>query len=200
MSPRSYGWCPAATMFFGSRSGSLSAATSRPSATIPCDERKLSSSVTVRTPALPLDERQDVGHRAAAPLVDRLVVVADHAQVRAEPAEPLDQLLLDRVRVLVLVHDDVPDVIADVPDKRPGDLVVGVLAEQVDRDPQQLGEVEVVLLREQLPVPVTRRDQLGRQQRLVHVVLAEDAQDLHPQRRVDVSPELLRRARSPPRR
>ena len=34
MSPRSYGWCPAATMFFDSRSGSLSAATSRPSATI----------------------------------------------------------------------------------------------------------------------------------------------------------------------
>ena len=50
MSPRSYGWCPAATMFFDSRSGSLSAATSRPSATIPWDERKFSSSVTVRTP------------------------------------------------------------------------------------------------------------------------------------------------------
>ena len=36
-------------MFLASRSGSLRAATSRPSATIPGEERKLSSSVTLRT-------------------------------------------------------------------------------------------------------------------------------------------------------
>ena len=88
----------------------------------------MSSSVTVRTPLLPLGERQDVRDRAAAPLVDRLVVVADHAQVRPEPAEPLDQLLLDRVRVLVLVDHDVPDVVADVPDQRPGHVVVGIVS------------------------------------------------------------------------
>ena len=60
-------------------------------------------------------ERDDVRDLAAAPLVDRLVVVADDAQVRAEPDEAADQPLLQRVDVLVLVDDDVPDVVPDVP-------------------------------------------------------------------------------------
>ena len=59
-------------------------------------------------------ERDDVGDLTAAPLVDGLVVVADDTQVRAEMDEPLDQALLDRVDVLVLVDDDVLDVVADV--------------------------------------------------------------------------------------
>ena len=59
-------------------------------------------------------EGDDVGDLAAAPLVDRLVVVADDAQVRAELRQAADQSLLQRVDVLVLVDDDVSDVVADV--------------------------------------------------------------------------------------
>ena len=59
-------------------------------------------------------ERDDVRDLAAAPLVDRLVVVADDAQVRAELRQPADESLLQRVDVLVLVDDDVADVVADV--------------------------------------------------------------------------------------
>ena len=51
---------------------------------------------------------------AAAPLVDRLVVVADDAEVRAELHQPADESLLQRVDVLVLVDDDVADVVPDV--------------------------------------------------------------------------------------
>src|SRR5690606_18098968 len=51
-------------------------------------------------------DREDVLDGTATPLIDRLVVVADHAQVRAVAGEPADQLLLDRVGVLVLVDDD----------------------------------------------------------------------------------------------
>ena len=46
---------------------------------------------------------------AAAPLVDRLVVVADHADAGAQLVQLLDHRLLDRVHVLVLVDDDVLD-------------------------------------------------------------------------------------------
>ena len=59
-------------------------------------------------------EGDDVGDLAAAPLVDRLVVVADDAEVRAELRQPPDQPLLQRVDVLVLVDHDVADVVADV--------------------------------------------------------------------------------------
>ena len=52
-------------------------------------------------------EGQDVAHVAAAPLVDRLVVVTDDADAGAEFVNRLDDGLLDRVDVLVLVDDDV---------------------------------------------------------------------------------------------
>ena len=44
----------------------------------------------------------------AAPLVDGLLVVADHAQLHLRAGQQLDQPLLGRVDVLVLVHDQVP--------------------------------------------------------------------------------------------
>ena len=63
---------------------------------------------------VPVGEGDDVRDLAAAPLVDRLVVVSDDAEVRAELGQPADQSLLQRVDVLVLVDDDVADVVADV--------------------------------------------------------------------------------------
>ena len=52
-----------------------------------------------------LVEREDVLDVAAAPLVDRLVVVADHADPRAQLVKRPDDRLLHRVHVLVLVDD-----------------------------------------------------------------------------------------------
>ena len=63
---------------------------------------------------VPVGERDDVRDLAAAPLVDRLIVVADDAEVRAELRQPPDEPLLQRVDVLVLVDDDVADVVTDV--------------------------------------------------------------------------------------
>jgi hypothetical protein len=54
-----------------------------------------------------LFERDDVGHRRPAPLVNRLVVVANHTHLGSASSQPLDQPLLHRVDVLVLVHDQV---------------------------------------------------------------------------------------------
>ena len=63
---------------------------------------------------VPVGERDDVRDLAAAPLVDRLIVVADDAEVRAELRQAADEALLQRVDVLVLVDDDVADVVTDV--------------------------------------------------------------------------------------
>src|SRR5829696_987444 len=57
---------------------------------------------------VPLGEGEDVGDLAAAPLVDRLVVVTNDAEVGAEAAERSDQPFLDRVDVLIFVDDHVP--------------------------------------------------------------------------------------------
>ena len=59
-------------------------------------------------------EGNDVRDVASPPLVDRLVVVADNTEVRAELREAPDQALLKRIDVLVLVYHDVSDVLADV--------------------------------------------------------------------------------------
>ena len=58
-------------------------------------------------------ERDDVGDVRPAPLVDRLVVVADDAQLDVRPGQQLDQSLLRRVDVLVLVDDEMPEVGVD---------------------------------------------------------------------------------------
>jgi hypothetical protein len=56
-----------------------------------------------------LGEAEDVLHVGAVPLEDGLVVVADDGQRGAEVGEGANDLLLQRVGVLVLVDDDVPD-------------------------------------------------------------------------------------------
>ena len=52
-------------------------------------------------------EPQDVGHLGAAPAVDRLVVVAHHAQVAVAGGQGLDDAVLAAVGVLVLVDQQV---------------------------------------------------------------------------------------------
>jgi hypothetical protein len=52
-------------------------------------------------------EAEDVGDLGAAPAVDRLVVVADHAQVLARAGEPAHHLELGAVGVLILVDHQV---------------------------------------------------------------------------------------------
>ena len=59
-------------------------------------------------------EGDDVGHVRAAPLVDGLLVVADHAQFDLRAGQQLDQPFLGRVDVLVLVHDQVAELGVDL--------------------------------------------------------------------------------------
>src|SRR5437763_729425 len=91
-------------------------------------------------------EGDDVGDLAASPLVDRLIVVADDTEVRAELRQPSDETLLERVDVLVLVDDDVADVIADVAADR-GCVFIAVLVtlEELDGEMDELRVVEVSL-------------------------------------------------------
>lgn len=56
----------------------------------------------------PAAKAHDVRHVGPAPLVDRLIVVADDAQLHRRLGEELDQPLLCRVDVLVLVDDEMP--------------------------------------------------------------------------------------------
>jgi hypothetical protein len=56
-------------------------------------------------------EVEDVAHLGAAPAVDALVVVADHADVLRLAGEVHEQVELGRVRVLVLVDHQVPEAV-----------------------------------------------------------------------------------------
>ena len=57
-------------------------------------------------------EVEDVAQVGAAPLVDRLVRIADDAQVAVDFGEPPDQQVLRPVRVLVLVDHDEAELLA----------------------------------------------------------------------------------------
>ena len=54
-------------------------------------------------------EVEDVAQVGAAPLVDRLVGIADDREVAMDLGEPADQQVLRPVRVLVLVDHHVPE-------------------------------------------------------------------------------------------
>ena len=103
-------------------------------------------------------EGDDVGDLAAAPLVDRLVVVADDAEVRAELHEPSDQPFLQRVDVLVLVDHDVADVVTDViaGPTSASSSSSAIALEELHREVDHLGEVEVGVAVEQLHVGLER--------------------------------------------
>lgn len=53
-------------------------------------------------------EGQDVVHIGSAPLVDRLLVITNDAEVNRTPRKSSDQLLLCRIDVLVFVNYEVP--------------------------------------------------------------------------------------------
>ena len=59
-----------------------------------------------------LFEPEDVGDLGAAPRIDRLVVVADAAQVAARLGEQLQPFILDRVGVLIFVDEEVAEALA----------------------------------------------------------------------------------------
>ena len=129
--------------------------------------------------ALEVEDVLDVG---AAPAVDRLVVVAHHAQVAVRRGQEAHPQVLRPVGVLVLVHVEVA----------PARLValehLGRCVEQLDRLEQQVVEVEraggpepLVVAREQLgdDALAVGRGVLGEEVGVEHVVLgaADGAQD-----------------------
>ncbi len=83
-------------------------------------------------------ELQDVADVRAAPAVDRLVGVADDADVAVRLAQQLDDLVLGVVRVLELVDEDVPEALL----VRGAHVVVGL--QQVGRHHEQVVEVQGV--------------------------------------------------------
>ena len=80
-------------------------------------------------------ELEDVAHVRPAELVDRLVAVADDADVAALGREHEDEIVLDAVGVLVLVDEDVAEPTLVVLEH------LGELAEQLDGVDQQVVEV-----------------------------------------------------------
>ena len=83
-------------------------------------------------------EAQDVVDVGAAPAVDRLVVVADAAQVAVGLGEQPEPEILDDVGVLVLVDQDVAEAALVVGEN------VGVLAEEPQRLEQEIAEIDGV--------------------------------------------------------
>ncbi len=93
-------------------------------------------------------EVEDVAQVGAAPLVDRLIGVADDGDVAMRPGEVADQQVLRTIRVLVLVHHHVLE-LARIP---LADLLRCV--EQLDRLQQQIVEVECVRVAQHGQVPL----------------------------------------------
>ena len=91
-------------------------------------------------------EAQDVVDLGAAPAVDRLVVVADAAEVRRALREQPQPQVLHDVGVLVLVDQDVAEAALVVGEH------VGMLAEEAQRFEQQVAEVDGVELLQALLV------------------------------------------------
>ena len=118
--------------------------------------------------ALELDDRrfgevvlevEDVAEVGAAPLVDRLVRIADDAQVAMDLGEAADQQVLRPVGVLVLVDHHEPEL--------PGVLRADLLGllEQLDRLQQQVVEIERVALLERVQVVARRSSRSARRAR-----------------------------------
>ena len=56
-------------------------------------------------------EAQDVADFGSAPAIDGLVLIANGAQVASLARQPIQQLVLDAVGVLVFVHQDVAETV-----------------------------------------------------------------------------------------
>ena len=81
---------------------------------------------------------QQVGHFRAAPAVNALVVIADHAEIPVLLRQRMNQLELRGVGVLIFVHHDV------LVFRAAGFERVGMLAEQAQREQNQIVEVHGV--------------------------------------------------------
>ena len=80
-------------------------------------------------------EREDVLDARPPPAVDRLVVVPHDREISVHAAEALDQLELNRVRVLVFVHEHVTEALR----VHPVNALVQI--EEPDRVEEQVVEV-----------------------------------------------------------
>ena len=117
-------------------------------------------------------EVEDVPEIGAAPLVDRLVRIADDAEVAMLAGQPLDQQVLRPVRVLVLVDHQVPELVAvALADRRR-------LLEQLDRLEQQVVEVERVRILQRLHVQLVQLADLLVAR--IPGVVANDLRPFHP--------------------
>ncbi len=146
-------------------------------------------------------EVEDVAQVGAAPRVDRLVVVADHAQVAVAGGQRADPQVLRPVGVLVFVDVEVAPLLLVLGED------VGRLVEEPDRLEQEVVEVERVRLAQALLVArreagdrpfAVVRGVLGQERRIEHLVLgpADGAQhdaraELAGQRHVLFAQDLL---------
>ena len=89
-------------------------------------------------------EVEDVAQIGAAPAVDRLIGVADDRQVAMALGQPLDQMVLRPVRVLILVDHDEAELLGILRRAH------ARLVEQFDSLQQQIVEVERAVLLEAL--------------------------------------------------
>ncbi len=80
-------------------------------------------------------EAQDVFHIRTAPGVDRLIVVADTAQIAVGLGKEPEKQILDDVRVLILVDQDVAEAPAECGEN------VGVFAQQTQGLEQEIAEI-----------------------------------------------------------
>ena len=91
-------------------------------------------------------EVEDVPQIGAAPAINRLIGIADHRQVAMALGEPLDEVILRPVRVLIFVDHDEAELfgvlLADVRD----------LVEQLDSFQQEIVEIERAVVFETLRV------------------------------------------------
>ena len=81
---------------------------------------------------------EQIGNLGPAPAVDALVVVPHHAEIAVFLGEQVDQVELRRVRVLILIHHDIPILGAA------GFQHFRMLFEQFKRQQQQVIEVHRV--------------------------------------------------------
>jgi hypothetical protein len=88
-------------------------------------------------------ELQDVSHRCPTEAIQALILVADDAEVSGLLRELQEELLLDVVRILVLVHEDIADVAREQLPQ------VGVCEEGEDHA-LQMGEVHAVVVQQSL--------------------------------------------------
>jgi hypothetical protein len=89
---------------------------------------------------------QDVVHITAAPLVDRLVIVTDHAYAGPQAVQLVDHRFLNRIDILVLVNDDMADACRQ---PRAQARIAGQFGHRLVQD---AGVVEIALVVQQLPI------------------------------------------------